>query len=401
MRILIASKFFYMRGGAELVAINTRRMLQEHGHDVRVLAMSYPENMQLPEQDGFPSEVCLFGSLADRLRGARRMLGVGDVRKCVHQALDEFKPDVVHMHNVHSYLSPYVAEAAKKRGVRVVWTLHDYKAVCPSYSCRRPDGTICEECFTRPGAVLRHRCMKGSLPASVMAYIEARRWSRRRLERCVDTYIAPSAFMAEKMEQAGFDRRKIEVLCNFADPDKLATLASAPPAGPAGEPYFCYIGRLSYEKGVETMLQAAVQAGVSLKVAGRGPLLETLRDRYGSRPGVEFLGHLDAPDVAVLLRGAVASVLPSEWYENNPLGVIESLSAGTPVIGARMGGIPELIEEPKDGFTYPAFDVPALAEAMTRLLDTAFDRADMKRRAAARFGQAAHYARLISIYKSR
>lgn len=383
------------------MAINTRRMLQEHGHDVRVLAMNYPENISLPEQGGFPSEVCLFGSLADRLKGACRMLGVGDVRGCVQRALDEFKPDVVHLHNVHSYLSPYVAEAAKKRGVRVVWTLHDYKPVCPSYSCRRPDGTICEACFTRPGAVLRHRCMKGSLPASLMAYIESRRWSRKRLERCVDTYIAPSSFMGEKMAQAGFDRRKIEVLCNFVDPDKLATLASVRDVSPGGKPYFCYIGRLSQEKGVETMLRAAGEAGVALKVAGRGPLLETLRDRYGSRPGVEFLGHLDAPDVATLLRGAVASVLPSEWYENNPLGVIESLSTGTPVIGARMGGIPELIEEPKDGFTYPAFDVYALSGVMTKVLHTSFDRDDIERRAAARFGQDSHYARLISIYTSR
>lgn len=260
MRILIASKFFYMRGGAELVAINTRRMLLEHGHDVRVLAMSYPQNLPLPEQDGFPSEVRLFGSLADKFRGARRMLGMGDVRRCVDRTLDEFRPDVVHMHNVHSYLSPYVAEAAKRRGIRVVWTLHDYKPVCPSYSCRRPDGTVCEECFTRSGAVVRHRCMKGSLPASLMAYIEGRRWSRERLERCVDTYIAPSAFMGEKMVQAGFDRRKIEVLCNFVDPDKLETLASVRSTSPVGEPYFCYIGRLSQEKGVETMLRAAGQA---------------------------------------------------------------------------------------------------------------------------------------------
>lgn len=401
MRILIASKFFYMRGGAELVAINTRRMLLEHGHEVRVLAMRYPENMQLPEQDGFPSEVRLFGSPADKFRGARRMLGMDDVRRCVNRTLDEFRPDVVHMHNVHSYLSPYVAEAAKRRGIRVVWTMHDYKPICPSYSCRRPDGTVCEECFTRPGAVVRHRCMKGSLPASLMAYIEGRRWSRERLERCVDTYIAPSAFMGEKMVQAGFDRRKIEVLCNFVDPDKMDTLTSARKAGREGEPYFCYIGRLSREKGVETMLRAACRAGVALKVAGRGPLFETLRDRYGSRPGIDFLGHLDAPDVAALLRCSVASVLPSEWYENNPLGVIESLSTGTPVIGARMGGIPELIEEPKDGFTYPAFDESALAGAMAKVLHTSFDRGDIERRAAARFGQDAHYARLISIYTSR
>lgn len=398
MRILIASKFFYMRGGAELVAINTRRMLLEHGHQVRVLAMDYPDNIPLPERSTFPSEVRLFGSMSDKLKGVRRMLGLGDVRRSVRRALDEFRPDVVHMHNVHTYLSPLVAREAAARGIRVVWTLHDYKPICPSYSCRRPDGTLCEECFANPRAVIRYRCMKGALLPSITAYLEACRWNRRRLERYVDTYIAPSAFIGAKMAQAGFDRNKIEVLCNFADPDKLRTLAEAGTAPQAGAPYFCYIGRLSYEKGVETMLRAAVKAGVNLKVAGRGPLLDTLKESYSLYPGIEFLGHLDAPEVATLLRGAVASVLPSEWYENNPLGVIESLSAGTPVIGARIGGIPELIEEPRDGFTYPAFEVVPLAEAMRRTLATGFDRSQIAQAAASRFGLEAHYARLMAIY---
>lgn len=390
-----------MRGGAELVAINTRRMLQEHGHEVRVLAMDYPENIQLPEQKCFPSEVRLFGSLKDKMRGAARAFGLGDVRKSVRTALDEFKPDVVHMHNVHSYLSPLIAAEAKKRGIKVVWTLHDYKPVCPSYSCRRPDGTICESCIKHPFDVVRFKCMKGSLPSSLMAYAEARCWNRKRLENIVDTYIAPSAFMGEKLVEAGFDARKIKVLCNFVDPDKLEALKSAnQPVTNEDEPYFCYIGRLSYEKGVETMIMAAQQADVRLKIAGRGPLFDDLQEKYGKNPKIEFLGHLDAPQVATLLRGAIASVLPSEWYENNPLGVIESLSVGTPVIGARMGGIPELIEEPRDGFTYPAFDVNALASCMSKVLSTDFDRKEIAAQAAARFGADTHYERLMAIYRN-
>lgn len=399
MKVLIASKFFYMRGGAELVAINTHRMLQEHGHEVRVLAMDYPENIKLSEQGSFPSEVRLFGSFTDKMRGAARAFGLGDVRKSVRKALDEFKPDVVHMHNVHSYLSPLIAVEAKKRGIKVVWTLHDYKPLCPSYSCRRPDGTICESCIRRPFDVVRYRCMKDSLSASLMAYAEARRWNRSRLEKIVDRYIAPSAFMGEKLAEAGFDRQKIDVLCNFVDPDKLEALKSAPQVDTKeSEPYFCYIGRLSFEKGVETMIIAAQKADVRLKIAGRGLLEEELKEKYGKNPKIEFLGHLDAPQVAALLRGAYASVLPSEWYENNPLGVIESLSTGTPVIGARMGGIPELIEEPRDGITYPAFDAEALAACMRKALVTTYNRDAIARSAAERFGADTHYHRLIAIY---
>lgn len=400
MKILIASKFFYTRGGAELVAINTRRLLMEHGHDVRVLAMQYPDNITLPEENSFPSEVKLFGGLKDKLRGAWRMMGYGEARKAARYAIETFRPDVVHMHNVHSYLSPIVASEAKRAGIRVVWTLHDYKPICPAYSCRRADGTVCEDCFRGCSAVLRHRCMKGSLAASLMGYIEALRWNRKKLENIVDAYIAPSGFLGEKLAEAGFKKDKIKVLCNFVDPDKLNILTSTPTAdGTQVRKYFSYIGRLSHEKGVETMLQAASMAGVAMKIAGRGPLADELQAKYGNHKDIIFLGHLEAPQVAKLLRSSLASVLPSEWYENNPLGVIESLSTGTPVIGAAIGGIPELIVCPRDGFTYPSRNVEALADCMTKATATAFDRNAIASAALERFGTAIHYDKLMQIYK--
>lgn len=398
MKILIASKFFYTRGGAELVAINTRRMLMAHGHEVRVLAMACPENIDLKESAGFPSEVRLFGSWSDKLKGALRTFGLGDVRRSVDMALDEFRPDIIHMHNVHTYLSPLIAERAARRGIAVVWTLHDYKPVCPSYSCRRPDGVICEECITHPSAVIKHRCMKGSLVASVMGWAEARRWNRRKLEKIVDAYIAPSSFMGAKLAQAGYDRSKIHVLCNFVDPDKMQSLQMTSDKDESSKPYFSYIGRLSQEKGVETMLKAAIKAGVALKIAGRGPLFDTLRLQYGVHTGIQFLGHLEASQVASLLKDSIASVLPSEWYENNPLGVIESLSVGTPVIGARMGGIPELIVEGRDGFTFEAGDVDSLSDVLKRTLVTSFNREEIAQEAALRFGIDEHYRRLMEIY---
>lgn len=403
MKILIASKFFYMRGGAELVAICTRSLLQQHGHQVRVLAMDYPDNIPLAESAAFPAQVKLFGSLTEKMSGVRRMFGLGDVKRSVRAALDEFAPDVVHLHNVHTYLSPLIATEAKKRGIRVVWTLHDYKLFCPSYSCRRPDGTICDRCIEHGSSVLKYRCMKGSMMQSLMGYAESLRWSRRRIERSVDAYIAPSAFMGAQMRKAGYAPEKIKVLCNFADPEKIAVLKSvaATQTDTATEPYMCYIGRLSYEKGVETMIKAAIKAGVRLKVAGGGPLLEELKQKYADTDNIEFLGHQDAKAVAHLLQGATASVLPSEWYENNPLGVIESLSAGTPVIGAEIGGIPELIEAPSDGYVYESGNVEALAECM-RMADNAhFDRAEIARRAAERFGAEAHYRQLMAIYEGR
>ncbi len=408
MKILIASKFFYPRGGAELVAINTRRVLMEHGHDVRVFAMDYPLNMDIPDKKDFASQVEFFGGTASKLKAVRRMMGRGDVAAKARKALEEFRPDVVHLHNVHSYLSPVIAEIASQMGIRVVWTLHDYKLICPAYSCRTADGKVCEECFGgNPLPVVRRRCMKGSLPASLMAWAEARRWSKKRMDEATDLFIAPSRFMARKMEQAGYDRAKIAVLCNFADPDKirlLSEIAADCRKERRDKPYFCYIGRLSEEKGVETMIQAAVVAGVDLRIAGTGPLEALYRERYAGKSGITFAGHLDAPGVARLLAGAAASVLPSEWYENNPLGVIESLSTGTPVIGADIGGIPELINTaptssgPRNGVVYPSRDKRALAAIFRDFRPDAYSPHAIAEAAQRDFSVETHYNRLIQLY---
>lgn len=406
MKILIVSKFFYPRGGAELVAINTRRLLIEHGHEVRVFAMKHEKNIPLPEDGDFAESVEFFGGIGAKLKAVKRMMGKGDVARKARKVLEEFRPDVVHLHNVHSYLSPIVAEIARSMGIRVVWTLHDYKLICPAYSCRRADGAICEDCFggaTR--AVVTHRCMKGSLAASLMAWREAVCWSQKRLDRMTDLFIAPSAFMGEKMKAAGYSPEKIAVLCNFADPDKIKMLTATAADTPAKGGYFCYIGRLSHEKGVETMIQAAIEAGVKLKVAGTGPLEQEYRSRYASNPEIEFLGHLDAPAVASLLAGAVASVLPSEWYENNPLGVIESLSTGTPVIGADMGGIPELINRPSPtgsryGVVFPSRDKEALAEIFRNFNPADYSPELIAREAQADFSTEQHYSELIKLYRA-
>ena len=397
MRVLIASKFFYPRGGAEVVAIGTKRLLEEHGHEIRVFAMDYPDNLALPDCAGYASRVDFAGSLPQKIRGARRTLGRGDVVRAAERVLDDFRPDVVHLHNVHSYLSPLVGELAHKRGIRVVWTLHDYKLVCPAYSFRRPDGSICQDCLTDTGALLRHRCMKGSLPASIIARLEAKVWNKRRLNAFTDMFITPSSFMGEKMKEGGFPADKITTLCNFVDPPKLKVL-SALPVRERGDGYFCYIGRMSAEKGVPTLLKAADNAGVRLKLAGDGPLLQGLVEQYAANEDIEFLGKLDAEGVARLLSGADATIISSEWYENNPLSVIESLCAGTPVIGARIGGIPELVAG-GNGILYPSGDVRTLTRLLRDFDAAAFDRRGIAEKARHDFCEETHYTKLMKLYK--
>lgn len=391
-RVLLVNKFYYPRGGDCVVVLNTEALLREHGVEAEVFAMQYPENLSARYQDRFASEVSFGGGVGNQLRALRRAMGWGDVRQCFEAMLDDFKPDVVHLHNIHSYLSPVVGELAHRRGVRVVWTLHDYKLLCPRYDCRL-NGKPCEQCIA--GAkrnVLAHRCMKGSLPASVVAWIEAMKWNRSTLERNTDLFVCPSGFMAEKMKQGGFSPGKIKVLNNFIDPVKLKRYQDMDSTAPRGD-YYCYVGRLAPEKGVADLLAVASRMPYRLKVAGSGPLEQELLDCYDSCPNIEFLGKLDADAVARLLMGARLNVVPSQSYENNPLSVIEALCAGTPVAGASIGGIPELIDE-QSGVVFQPFDQDALSAAITSAMACRWNHADIARKAQTRFSPETHMSAL-------
>ena len=397
-RVLLVNKFYYPRGGDCVVVLNTEALLRENGVEAQVFAMEYPQNLAAHYQDQFASRVDFAGSIANRWRAMKRTLGKGDVQERFEAVLDDFKPDVVHLHNVHSYLSPVVGELAHKRGIRVVWTLHDYKLLCPRYDCLR-DGKPCEKCFS--GAkhnVLIHRCMKKSLPASGVAWLEALKWNRRTLDRCADVFLCPSEFMASKMKQGGFDPGKIKVLNNFLDPVKLDQYSAMDPTAPR-EDYYCFVGRLSPEKGIEDLLDVAAHLPYRLKVAGSGILEPAMRIKYADSPNIEFLGLLDAPQVAKLLTRARFSVMPSQCYDNNPLSVVESLCAGTPVAGSQIGGIPELIDS-GNGVVFHPFDKETLSTAITMSMAREWNHGEIARKALDRFAPSAHLQVLMNdIYR--
>lgn len=390
-RILIANKFYYRRGGDCVYALNLERLLREHGHEVAVYSMQYPDNLPGKWNAHFATQVDFSAPrLSDKLEAVRRVFGKGNIGRSFNRILDEFRPDIVHLNNIHSYLSPVLAEIAHKRGIKVVWTLHDYKLICPSYSCLR-DGRPCEECFSgNHRAVLSHRCMKGSLAASAIAWLEARKWHRKRLESCVDTFICPSEFMASKMAHGGFDRAKLKVVNNFIGSD-------IHPVPSDTQDYYCYIGRLSSEKGIETLLEAAKSLPYPLVVAGDGPMFDDLYKRYNGG-NIKMLGRVDASNVSKLLSGARMSVIPSAWYENNPFSIIESHCLGTPVVGSRIGGIPELID-PTNGIVCEPFSAGSLREAITRAWETAWDRPAISATAQIRYSPQTHYAKLEEMYR--
>ena len=397
-RVLIVNKFYYRRGGDCVCALNLERLLRERGHEVAVFSMDHPENLPSEWSRYWASGVDFSGGAKEKVAAVRRILGQGDIRKSFGRILREFKPDVVHLHNIHSYLSPIVGRMARAAGARVVWTLHDYKLLCPAYACLR-NGTVCEECFTDKKRVLATRCMKGSLAASALAYAEALKWNRKTLEKFTHKFICPSSFMARKMSQGGFSEGKLATLCNFIAPEAAEEFLRLSAQGHSGprEAYYCYIGRLSPEKGVGTLLEAAAELPFELRVAGGGPLADELRNRFSHCKNIKFLGHLGGDEIVELLSRARLSVMPSECYENNPLGVIESLCAGTPVVGAEIGGIPELIDN-ESGVTFPSGSVDELRQAILKAWNGGFDNNAIARQSLVRFSSTAYYTKLMEIY---
>ncbi|MDR2763682.1 MAG: glycosyltransferase [Tannerella sp.] len=392
MRVVLVNKFYYPRGGDCVAVMATERLLKARGHEVAIFSMQYPANISSSWETYFPAEVIFSGTtVAGSIRAAERIFRAGDVATRFTRLLNDFNPDVVHLHNIHSYLSPVVAQVARRKGVRVVWTMHDYKLICPAYSCLR-GGKPCEACFSRKSGVFKHACMKGSRAAGLLAWMEALYWNRKKLERLTDGFISPSAFLKGKMVSAGFRAEQIEVLPNFMHRH------TPPPAGKGD--YYCYTGRLSAEKGVSTLLEAAKRLPCPLKVIGGGPLFHSLRRQY-PQEHIEFTGQLPAEQLLPIVQRARFLVMPSVWYENNPFSMIEALCLGTPVLGANIGGIPELIEDGLNGMLFEPGNPEDLTEHILKMQQTAFPYQTIARQALEKFSAEKHYEHLLAIYQNK
>lgn len=406
MRILLANKFYYRRGGDCIYMLNLEQLMKAHGHEVAVFAMDYAENQETAWKKYFPKKMSMVMAFT-------RPFGSNEVKKKFCALLKDFKPDVVHLNNVHTQLSPVMAEIAHERGIRVVWTLHDYKLLCPRYDClngseeltigdrkeSQSGNKVCELCFDGDKRhCLKYRCMKDSFLASLIGYKEAMTWNRERLEACTDVFICPSRFMEEKMVQGGFSKSKMRTLCNFIDVEKCkfthtdSTDLTGSVSLPKKENYYCFIGRLSHEKGAKTLIEAANLLPHKLVVIGGGPLMDELKAI--AHDNIEFVGFKQWDEIKDLVSKARFSVIPSEWYENNPLSVIEAQCLGTPVLGARIGGIPELTD-----YTFSSGDVADLKVQIQKMWNTEFDYRKIASEAMARYDAESYYHNIMKIYE--
>jgi glycosyltransferase involved in cell wall biosynthesis len=368
MRILHVNKFLYRRGGAEAYALELAQLQREAGDDVELFGMHHPENLPQPLADTFPAYVEFDpppAAISERVALVARMVSSSSAERGMAQAVDRFHPDIVHLHNIYHQLSPSVLKPLARAGVPAVMTLHDYKLACPTYSMLDGRGRPCEACVT--GSVLnavRHHC-GGSAAAAGAAALEVT------IHRWTDAYghiarfLCPSRFLAGVMQRAGVYVDRLRVLNNFVDTRGLAQRQQP-------STRVVYVGRLSHEKGVHVLLEAMklLPDNVSLDIAGTGPAESDLRRRATELPGdrVRFHGRLERHRIGGLLASAGVVAVPSIYYENQPMAVLEAFASGAPVVASRAGGLTELIVPGVNGELAEVADAESLAERLAFVL---------------------------------
>lgn len=367
MKALLVNKFLYPKGGDAISTLATAELLRANGHEVALWGMKdsanpeYPnseyfiENVNLEDATGMLRQFHLAGKLLYSLEAKRKVNGL--IR-------DGFRPDIVHLNNFAHQISPSILHVFRKCRIPVVMTMHDYKLVCGSYSMLA-HGKPCEAC--RGGRFYQcfiKGCVKDSRPKSLLNTIEMYlHHGLLHIYDLVDVFISPSRFLKQKVESMGFTR-PVQVLPNFIHPDEFR------PCYEPQESTICYVGRLSKEKGLATLLDAKKRLpAVRLKIIGDGPLRANLEEkaRIEGIANVEFAGHRPGSELKEAVRGSLFAVLPSECYENNPRSIIEAFALGKPVVGARIGGIPELVSDGKTGLTFRSADADDLAQKIRTL----------------------------------
>jgi glycosyltransferase involved in cell wall biosynthesis len=376
MRVVIAHGVYRQRGGEERHVELLEQGLRQAGVDVRL-------HLRGPVADGLAARLSLAAGLTYRPSSGYDLA----------RELRRRPADVVHFHNLMPLLTPAALRAAKRAGAAVVLTVHNYRFACPAGTLLR-DGQIHDDCIEGSSLVCGLRHARGSWGESV-AYGLALELQRRLrlLERWVDAFVAPSRFLAAMLVRAGYPAARVHAVAYGVD------LAAACPFEPR---HALFAGRLSPEKGVTTMLEAAEHVpGLRLVIAGAGPLSGAVSSAVNGT--IRYRGSVSSPEVRELLRRAAFAVVPSECYDNLPFAALEAIAAGVPVVASRIGGLPEIVEHGVNGLLVPPGDPQALAAAMEALWNDPDRSAEMgraaRRIAAERFSLEGQTARLIDLYR--
>lgn len=368
MKILLVDVYNYNKGGAETVCFNTGNLLRQHGHEVIYFTLKWNENHSSPQEEFFPESKETRRGPFKQIKNLINYFYHFEAARKMEQLILNMHPDIAHIHLIWGQITPSVFPVLKKYNIPIVFTVHDYRIVCPAYTFRDGNGRICEDCQGKYFyKCFTHTCTKGSkVMSAVMATEQYFRNAFFHPLKYIDGFIYVSNFACEihkKYMSAIKDKQHI-TLYNFS-----TSIVERPKLIPT-EKYFLFFGRLSSEKGVDTLFKAFKSLpDLKLKVVGAGPLEEDFKQKkaLGHLNNIELLGYKYGKVLEDLVAGAYAVIVPSEWYENNPMTIIESYSVGTPVIGARVGGIPEIIWEGRSGYVFESGNVDSLVFSIRKI----------------------------------
>lgn len=400
MKILLVNKFHWLKGGSEKYYFELAELLKEHGHEVAFFSMKDEKNISTGNKEYFVDKIDL--NKSSKLKAFDVIYSKSNYKK-MKEALEDFKPDIVHINNFQRQLSASIIKAIKKKNIPIVFTAHDVQAVCPAITMMDNDKCICEKC--KGGKYLnciKKKCNKGSTLKSIIGAIEGYYYRAKKIyTKKINYIITPSNFYKTKFVEDGIPDYKIQALHNFVDLKQYDLEVT-------DEGYALYFGRLSKEKGILNLVNAfAKLENGTLYIAGEGSEKENIEkiiNENNLQERVKLLGFLNADEMKEIIRKSRFVVVPSIWYENCPYSVMETLAIGKPVIGANIGGIPELIQEAKTGLVYKFDDIEDLANKMKIFFEDAelaeqFGK-NAKEEAKELYGKEKYYKRILDIYEN-
>lgn len=400
MKILQINNFHFIKGGADRVYLNTSNLLKENGHLVFNFSSINPANYKSDESRYFIDiNDNRHSNISGKLSGVKTYIYNKTAYRNLKALIQENKPDIAHLHLYYGGLTSSVLKVLKEMQIPIVQTIHDYRLLCPANAFLDNKNRICEKCknkFYLQCSI--YRCLEDNIFYSSILTIEAytRKYFIDPLDY-VDHFIFVSKFSQNKhIEYNKRFQDKSTLLYNFTFIPELWSVNT-------NKDYMLFFGRLSKEKGILTLLEAIKKTKLKLKIAGTGPLQKDAEKCQLEYKNIEFMGHKSGDELKQIISGASYIVVPSEWYENNPMTVIESYAQGRPVIGSDIGGIPEIVETNKTGFLFKSRSIDDLAKTLEvagSIGDSEYSKFSHNARnfAEENFSAQSHYSNLIAIY---
>jgi len=402
MHVLQLNNYHFVKGGAERYYFEVSKVLEKHGN--RVLHFSVEDKDNVPSAySAYFGRAMSFDTdqgILKKIETASRMLYSFENKNKMKNFLAKYDVDIAHAHNIYHRICPSVFDVLRRKNIPIVMTLHDYKLGCSIYTFYR-DGRICNECLSiGKRRIIKNRCTKGTLTLSLFHWLEAKLHGLLDIyNKNVSFFICPSLFSLKKHAEIGIPENKLIHISNFI------SVADYEPDY-ENQDYILFVGRLSQEKGILTLLKAVKDIDLTLKVVGDGPMREEYEAyaRNNKINNVVFEGYKSDEDLRALFKNAAFLVIPSEWYENAPMTILESFAYGKPVIGADIGGIPEMVLDGRTGLLFKSGDYLELHEKIKYLLVNPSTIAQMgkesRKKAEEEYNSEVHHQKLMKVYES-